>query len=302
MQHSESGACGVQQRRDSAQKAEANPTTIATVVAAVIESLVTCECSDEVACGGGPTETAAHQTQHSHPLLPHPHEPFSCVSPTTATASGAQASSKLRSPSSEDSRGVTQSSSSDSFTPGHANTPEPVDGRHACGVVSAALPPSGGSTLEEESSRVSPQDCMRKQPSVCASKGFRPSPYDHFKMKGSSLASYLQRWQQYAHGDDTCLVVAMIYFDRICTKAGVPVTGLNVHNILLACLVVAAKWSCDKPYSNKYYAAVGGVTNAELKSLEVAALRDMRFRLHVSAKEYNMYCTEFSALIAESNA
>ena len=153
---------------------------------------------------------------------------------------------------------------------------------------------TAGQTTTASSFTPGPASPIGSPDDAVKTKG-RSSPYDHFKRKGISITTYLQRWQQYAHAENAMLIIALVYFDRICTKTKLLVTGQNVHNVLLACLVVAAKWCSDKPHSNKYYSAVGGVTAADLKVLEVNAIKDMKFKLHVSAKEFSRYEKEFDA-------
>ena len=135
------------------------------------------------------------------------------------------------------------------------------------------------------------------QPSVDAA-AHRRTVYDHVTRKGSSIAEYLARWKKYSQAGDAVLIQAVIYLDRICSAASIGVTGLNVHNLLLVSLVLASKWTLDRPFSNTFYAAVGGVTVSQLKSLEVAAINHMDFKLHISVRLYNTYLSEFKKQIA----
>eukprot|EP01060_Flectonema_neradi_P004932 TRINITY_DN1326_c0_g3_i1.p1 TRINITY_DN1326_c0_g3~~TRINITY_DN1326_c0_g3_i1.p1 ORF type:complete len:196 (+),score=32.94 TRINITY_DN1326_c0_g3_i1:53-589(+) len=109
-----------------------------------------------------------------------------------------------------------------------------------------------------------------------------------------SIREYIKRWSKYAHNEEQILLIAMIYLDRCCVKTKMTVTPANVHRLLLACLLVASKWFHDTPYSNKHYAAVGGVSLKDLNRLEVAILKDMRFSTHIEKKQLNVYAKEFS--------
>ena len=109
-----------------------------------------------------------------------------------------------------------------------------------------------------------------------------------------SIREYIKRWSKYAHNEEQVLLIAMIYLDRCCVKTKMTVSPTNVHRLLLACLLVASKWYHDTPFSNKHYAAVGGVSLRDLNRLEVALLKDMRFSTHIEKKQLNVYSKEFS--------
>eukprot|EP01059_Diplonema_ambulator_P010599 TRINITY_DN20607_c0_g1_i1.p1 TRINITY_DN20607_c0_g1~~TRINITY_DN20607_c0_g1_i1.p1 ORF type:complete len:183 (+),score=31.86 TRINITY_DN20607_c0_g1_i1:49-549(+) len=117
--------------------------------------------------------------------------------------------------------------------------------------------------------------------------------YDGKRERGIGIKEYLQRWKKYAHKEDEIILLGMIYFDRCCVRTGIEVTKLNVHRLLFACLVLAAKWSTDHPYTNGHYAAVGGVTVRDLNALERQLLTDVNFATHVEAKHLRLYKKEF---------
>eukprot|EP00662_Eupelagonemidae_sp_cell21_P029393 gene29393-41654_t len=60
----------------------------------------------------------------------------------------------------------------------------------------------------------------------------------------------------------------------------------NVHRIVLAALVMAAKLTEDLPFSNVHYADVGGVSTVELQRIEMGFMVDLRFELHVSQQDF----------------
>jgi hypothetical protein len=65
------------------------------------------------------------------------------------------------------------------------------------------------------------------------------------------------------------------------------ITDLNVHRLLLAATIIAAKTQDDDYYSNDYYAKVGGVNTEELMGLEAHMLSLLGWRAYVSEDEYN---------------
>eukprot|EP00662_Eupelagonemidae_sp_cell21_P042459 gene42459-13013_t len=82
------------------------------------------------------------------------------------------------------------------------------------------------------------------------------------------------------------------------------VTRRNVHRILLASLLAAAKWTQDCCYRMKDYARIGGVTCDELGRLEMAFLTDKdrcsrkgsRFNLFVNRSEIDGYSAQLPEL------
>lgn len=96
-----------------------------------------------------------------------------------------------------------------------------------------------------------------------------------------SLVDYLGRWEEYSETSEDVMTIALIYINR----SQIPVTYLNVHRLVLAALILAAKWRDDLFFSNAFYAVVGGVSLPEANRLECALLCTLEWEIHVSAKE-----------------
>ncbi|KAJ9462016.1 Cyclin-U4-1 [Diplonema papillatum] len=127
-----------------------------------------------------------------------------------------------------------------------------------------------------------------------SAKDARASAYDGLKAPGISMLDYLARWLSYSNcPDDECLVLAVIYIDRVCVHTGVSLTKLNVHRIVIAALTVATKWHQDRVHGNSHYAAVGGVKHAELNRLERVFLNDLQWNTHVSPADHHKYLKQF---------
>jgi hypothetical protein len=103
-----------------------------------------------------------------------------------------------------------------------------------------------------------------------------------------SIHEYAERLKTYMYCSDECHVLSLVYVERILIRTpGFALDELNVHRLLLAATVIAAKFQDDDVYSNKYYARVGGVTCTELTALESEFLALIGWAAHVSAKDYN---------------
>lgn len=61
----------------------------------------------------------------------------------------------------------------------------------------------------------------------------------------------------------------------------VKLNEFNIHRILLASLVLAAKTFDDEYFENKYYAKVGGVTNQDMNKMELEFANHVGYDLFV---------------------
>ena len=85
-------------------------------------------------------------------------------------------------------------------------------------------------------------------------------------------------------------VLALIYLDRATAiKKDLVLSNSCIHRLFFTALVVAAKFFEDKYYKNSYYCKVGGISNAELNTLEIELLAYLDFKLYVSTDEYENY-------------
>lgn len=101
---------------------------------------------------------------------------------------------------------------------------------------------------------------------------------------------------QYACNDRVVLVTALIYVDRVLIRNPLfSVTEVNVHRLLLSCVVSAIKALEDEFYTNGHYAKVGGLPLEELNKLEITLLYMLQFELFVTPHQYEQYNAALSA-------
>eukprot|EP00735_Rhodelphis_limneticus_P007735 TRINITY_DN2034_c0_g1::TRINITY_DN2034_c0_g1_i1::g.21844::m.21844 TRINITY_DN2034_c0_g1::TRINITY_DN2034_c0_g1_i1::g.21844 ORF type:complete len:324 (+),score=10.14,sp/Q9LY16/CCU42_ARATH/36.60/5e-29,Cyclin/PF08613.6/1.4e-28,Cyclin_N/PF00134.18/5.1e-11,Cyclin_N/PF00134.18/5.8e+03 TRINITY_DN2034_c0_g1_i1:142-1113(+) len=94
----------------------------------------------------------------------------------------------------------------------------------------------------------------------------------------------------YSH---SCLIVALIYIDRLLLKrSDILLTSWNVHRLLLCAVMVASKFLDDTCRANKHYAKVGSVTDHEMNKLEVEFLFQLNFSLYVTPDLFEQYQRE----------
>ncbi|KAL1559328.1 Cyclin-U4-1 [Salvia divinorum] len=107
-----------------------------------------------------------------------------------------------------------------------------------------------------------------------------------------SIRCYMERIFKYAKCSPSCFVVAYIYLDRFVHKQPMlPLNSFNVHRLLIASVLVSAKFMDDIFYNNAYYAKVGGISRVEMNLLEVDFLFGLGFQLNVSTTTYRHYCS-----------
>ncbi|KAF8067450.1 hypothetical protein N665_1153s0018 [Sinapis alba] len=106
-----------------------------------------------------------------------------------------------------------------------------------------------------------------------------------------SIAKYLERIYKYTKCSPSCFVVGYAYIDRLAHKHPASlVVSLNVHRLLVTCVMIASKMLDDVHYNNEFYARVGGVSNADLNKMELELLFLLDFRVTVSFRAFESYC------------
>lgn len=105
-----------------------------------------------------------------------------------------------------------------------------------------------------------------------------------------TIQAYLKRLATHTRCTDECLVLAVVYIDRIMRLwPDFVVSAMNVHRLLATALTVAIKFHDDAMYSNRHYARCCGLQLRELNKLEAHFLRLSKWRLKVSLSEYHQY-------------
>ena len=98
-----------------------------------------------------------------------------------------------------------------------------------------------------------------------------------------SLEEYIFRIHRYCPMSTAVFLAASLYIDRLSNaKRVLHVTSRNVHRLLLATLRIAVKALEDRSYPHRRFAKVGGVSEAELKRLEISFCFVINFDLKVN--------------------
>uniref|UniRef100_A0A0E0KTM7 Cyclin n=1 Tax=Oryza punctata TaxID=4537 RepID=A0A0E0KTM7_ORYPU len=150
------------------------------------------------------------------------------------------------------------------------------------------------SLLERHIARNERDQAGRREAAADGEAARRARAFDSGTVLDMSLHAFLERFSRYAHVSPQVYVVAYAYLDRLRrgdgAGAGVRVVSVNAQRLLTTAILVASKFVEDRNYKNSYFAAVGGLTVAELSSLELDFLFLMQFRLNVSVSVFQTYC------------
>jgi hypothetical protein len=115
--------------------------------------------------------------------------------------------------------------------------------------------------------------------------------YTSRKLPQISVNDYIVRIAKYMKIEDSTLILALIYIDRISRKRKIFVNEYNVYRLFFMSVVVATKYNEDKHYSNTYYAKIGGVELEQLNQMECEFVMSINFDLFVEAKVFDKYET-----------
>ncbi|ERN00747.1 hypothetical protein AMTRI_Chr13g116510 [Amborella trichopoda] len=114
-----------------------------------------------------------------------------------------------------------------------------------------------------------------------------------------TVQSFLERIFRHTRLSSSVFVVAYAYIDRLCQfHPGFRISCRNVHRLLITTVMVASKFVEDMNYKNSYFARVGGLRIREMNALEVDFLFLMKFKLQVSIKVFESYCSHLEREVA----
>lgn len=101
---------------------------------------------------------------------------------------------------------------------------------------------------------------------------------------------YLTRIAGFFQCSDQCLVLSLVYVDRVVKRnRDFVVSPWSMHRVIFTSVMVAVKFWDDTYFSNSFYAKIGGVTLKECCALEAQFLQFVGWRLAVEPLEYDTY-------------
>ena len=103
-----------------------------------------------------------------------------------------------------------------------------------------------------------------------------------------SFEDYMFRIRHYSQIEDSILIYALIYVDKLITK-GIFISQYNIYRIFLSCIFISCKLYDDKKYNLNIMSKIGGVTELELFNLEYEFCSLLNFQLYINDNIYYQY-------------
>ncbi|ORZ19531.1 cyclin-domain-containing protein [Absidia repens] len=95
-----------------------------------------------------------------------------------------------------------------------------------------------------------------------------------------TLSDYLRRIIKFTSIEKSCLLIILIYIDRVCERhPQFTISSLTVHRFLITAVTLSAKALSDSYCTNSHYARIGGISTQELNALELEFLTLIDWRL-----------------------
>ena len=105
-----------------------------------------------------------------------------------------------------------------------------------------------------------------------------------------TASAYLKRIMKYGGCSPCCVVVGLMYLQRLKQKIpSVCLSSGNMQRLLLTSIMVAAKFLDDLYYSNKHWSQIGGLDLKEVNALELKLLFHLDFSVGITREEYQEY-------------
>ena len=114
-----------------------------------------------------------------------------------------------------------------------------------------------------------------------------------------TIKDYLERLYKYSKINISTVILLLIYIDRISNINKFKLTYYIIHKLILSSMVVAIKYNEDDYFSIKYYAKLGGISNAEMINLEFYFVTLLNFNLFVKIELFNKYNDNISSADSE---
>ena len=111
-----------------------------------------------------------------------------------------------------------------------------------------------------------------------------------------SILDYLYEIKTATSIEDSTLIIAFIYLNRICDKKSIILSPLNLHKFLFISIILAVKYNEDIKYSEKCYSVLFDMSFNETKVLENIYVDLIDFNFFVSKKEFVKYKKYFEML------
>ena len=111
-----------------------------------------------------------------------------------------------------------------------------------------------------------------------------------------SIKNYLKRILNYTEVEESTLIIALIYIDRLNQLSKVILTPYNIHRLIFIAIFIAIKYNEDITFNFDYYAQVSGMSIKELQLIEIEFIYLIKFRLYIDKEQYDSYLNVLGGL------
>ena len=120
-------------------------------------------------------------------------------------------------------------------------------------------------------------------------KSQKKMPFNSNFIPSISPKKYIDRIAKYTEVEESTLIIALIYIDRICEMAKIILTPFNIHRIIFTSILLAIKYNEDIVFDFEFYAQVAGIPVKELKILEIEFSVLLKFKFFVNNRVFENY-------------
>ena len=103
-----------------------------------------------------------------------------------------------------------------------------------------------------------------------------------------SIHDYLLRIIKYTHIEQSTLICALIYIDRL-SSSGIIINEHTVHKVLFTSILLSMKFNEDCIYNISFFAEIAGVPVKELLLMESEFVNKINFNCYVNEIMFNTY-------------
>lgn len=103
-----------------------------------------------------------------------------------------------------------------------------------------------------------------------------------------SIHDYLLRIIKYTHIEQSTLICALIYIDRL-SSSGIIINEHTVHKVLFTSILLSMKFNEDCIYNISFFAEIAGVPVKELLLMESEFVNKINFNCYVNEVMFNTY-------------
>jgi len=113
------------------------------------------------------------------------------------------------------------------------------------------------------------------------------SPFDAQTEPKITVPAYFERIRHYSQATPETILCSIVLLRRACEDSSIKLCAVNIHRMLVAAVMVFAKFYDDEIDSNCRWARIAGIKKCEINNLEIELLNRCQFDLRVSSQAFH---------------